>query len=91
MSVSVTFVSSDDLHLFGSSVGDLDLIAPPAGGITEDIDGDVRDAYNVIMGADEGILLPPLDNGDTASGFYRVGGSIPREFDDPVEALEHLK
>ena len=90
VSIPVTFVSASDLHLAGSSDGNPKLIAPPLGSVTDDIDGDTRGIYNVIMGSDEATPLPPLDNDDTASGFYRVGGSMPYEFDDPGEALDHL-
>jgi trimeric autotransporter adhesin len=49
---SVSFISSDDLHLAGSSLGDLKLSGIPINGITTDIDGDIR--YSTpYMGGDE--------------------------------------
>ena len=58
VSKAVTFVSSTDLHLAGSSLGDLDLIGTPIGGITTDIDGETRNATFPYMGADENLANP---------------------------------
>ncbi|GEM_PF-3938658 len=49
----VFFVSSTDLHLSGTSIGDTDLIGIPITGITTDIDGDLRHPSNPYRGADE--------------------------------------
>ena len=57
-SKAVTFVSTSDLHLFGSSLGDLDLIGTPISGITTDIDGETRHATLPYMGADENLANP---------------------------------
>lgn len=54
VSKEVFFVSANDLHLTGTSVGDFDLAGTPIAGITTDIDGDTRDAQFPYMGADEG-------------------------------------
>jgi len=61
VSKPVEFVSADDLHLAGVSVGDGDLIGTPIAGITTDIDGDVRSTLFPYMGADEADteLVPP--------------------------------
>ncbi|PIS27307.1 MAG: hypothetical protein COT43_11180 [Candidatus Marinimicrobia bacterium CG08_land_8_20_14_0_20_45_22] len=53
VSKDVTFVSADDLHLAGASIGDNSLASLPIESITKDIDGDVRSIYFPYMGADE--------------------------------------
>jgi len=58
VSKSVSFTSASDLHLSGSSLGDVDLIGTPIGGITTDIDGETRDATFPYMGADENLANP---------------------------------
>jgi hypothetical protein len=60
VSKSVTFANaaSGDLHLTGGSLGDTDLIATPLAQITDDIDGDGRDAIFPYMGADENLQNP---------------------------------
>ncbi|MEA3496264.1 MAG: T9SS type A sorting domain-containing protein [Bacteroidota bacterium] len=51
--VDVNFVSSTDLHLAGSSLGDTELIGTPLGASYDtDIDGDNRDDTYPYMGAD---------------------------------------
>lgn len=50
---NVTFVSNSDLHLDGSSVGDVDLSARPIASLTTDIDGDTRNSAFPYKGADE--------------------------------------
>lgn len=68
-SKAVSFVSATDLHLTGTSNGDLDLLATPIAGITTDIDGNTRSKLFPYKGADEGTikLLPPL------AGDYYIG------------------
>jgi hypothetical protein len=53
VSKPVNFVSPTDLHLAGSSIGDIDLAGMPIPWITTDIDGDPRDANMPYKGADE--------------------------------------
>lgn len=50
---AVTFVSTTNLHLSGSSQGDADLKGTPISGITTDIDGETRNATAPYKGADE--------------------------------------
>lgn len=57
----VNFVSAADLHLAGSSLGDLDLAGTPLAGITTDIDGDVRSATFPYIGADESLIPLPVE------------------------------
>lgn len=57
---AVQLVSDTDLHLTGTSLGELDLEATPLTGITDDIDGDIRGLLPY-RGADEALpaLVPP--------------------------------
>lgn len=59
---NVEFVSNTDLHLAGSSIGDMDLGGIPIPGITVDIDGDPRDPDLPYRGADESdpLIVPPF-------------------------------
>lgn len=59
--VNVNFVNSGtgDLHLTGSSIGNLSLLASPIAGITTDIDGNTR-GVKPYMGADEATGLSGL-------------------------------
>ncbi len=61
ISKSVNFVSSTDLHLTGSSNGDIDLVGDPIAGITTDIDGDIRSTTAPYKGADEASLPIPVE------------------------------
>jgi hypothetical protein len=56
----VTFagIGSNDLHVAGGSIGDVQLIGTPIGGITSDIDGDTRNVSYPYMGADENLGSP---------------------------------
>lgn len=58
---ATNFVSGTDLHLAGSSVGDVDLVGMPIVGITHDIDGDVRSATHPYRGADEAATPIPVE------------------------------
>lgn len=51
--VSVDLVSSSDLHLAGSSIGDTDLRGTTSLGVSDDIDNDSRNITCPYMGADE--------------------------------------
>jgi hypothetical protein len=61
VSKEVFFVSSTDLHLTGSSDGDVDLTGTPIAGITTDIDGEDRRALYPYMGADESTIPLPVE------------------------------
>ncbi len=54
-SAAVNFVSSTDLYLSGSSIGDNNLIATVLSGYSTDIDGNTRDSYYPYKGADESL------------------------------------
>jgi hypothetical protein len=58
ISKNVNFISQNDLHLTGSSLGDVDLIAQPNSSVLVDIDNDPRSLYFPYMGADESIDYP---------------------------------
>ncbi len=58
---NVSFVSSTDLHLTGSSDGDTDLIGTPIAAITTDIDNDSRNPFFPYMGADEASTSLPVE------------------------------
>ncbi len=81
----VNFVSEVDLHLTGSSIGDLNLMGTPIPGITTDIDGDLRNPTSPYKGADEPIIQtqigwcnlqwPPTGNinqGDTLRVYAQI-------------------
>ena len=53
----ISFVSFQDLHLSGASIGDTDLIAIPVIGYTTDIDGDIRSTQFPYKGADENLSV----------------------------------
>lgn len=61
VSKSVNFVSATDLHLTGSSNGDIDLAGIPIVGITMDIDGDTRSTTAPYMGSDEASIPIPVE------------------------------
>jgi len=54
---NVNFVSNNDLHLTGASIGDPDLIGTPIAGITTDIDNQPRSATAPYKGADEPLAI----------------------------------
>jgi hypothetical protein len=61
-SVPVTFVdvANGDLHLSGTSVGDINLAGTPIAGLTTDYDNDARSATKPYMGADEALVALPI-------------------------------
>ena len=58
ISKNVNFISSTDLHLTGSSLGDEDLMAQPNSSVLVDIDNEPRNLYFPYMGADESTDYP---------------------------------
>lgn len=78
-----------DLHLAAPSNNDASLLAPSLATVDSDIDGDARGMVTTYKGADEGTPIDPLDNADTASGFYTVGGVSP-DYATPGQALDDL-
>jgi hypothetical protein len=79
-----------DLHLASPSDSDIGLLAPALAEVPQDADGDLRGLLTTYKGADEGMPIAPLDNADTASGFYTVGGASP-DYPDPGSALDDLQ
>ncbi len=73
ISHQVTFVSATDLHLAGSSIGDIQLIGIPTPFVTDDIDENPRNPLYPYKGADEADMPLPVD---LASFTTSVTGSI---------------
>ena len=63
VSKEIVFVNAaaGDLHLSGSSVGDMDLAAIPVSWISFDIDNDPRDNFLPYKGADEDLVALPVE------------------------------
>jgi hypothetical protein len=68
----VTFVSLIDLHLAGESLGNSALRGVPFGGITTDIDGNLRSATGPYRGASEGATPLSVDNNKVASNGIEI-------------------
>ena len=83
VSKSVNFVSASDLHLTGSSNGDLDLAGTPIAGITTDIDGDTRNATFPYMGSDEASIPLPVEL--TAFSANYVNGTVELKWTTATE------
>ncbi|MES2780570.1 MAG: T9SS type A sorting domain-containing protein [Bacteroidota bacterium] len=94
---TISFVSTTDLHLTGTSLGNLNLKATPIAGTTTDIDGETRHLTSPYMGADENLPNPlpvrltlftantdkdnVLLNWNTASETNNLGFEIERSLD----------
>ncbi|CUS86650.1 T9SS type A sorting domain-containing protein [Candidatus Kryptobacter tengchongensis] len=70
VSKAVTFKFSTDLHLWGLSFYDKDLLGVPISGITKDIDGEDRHSTAPYKGADEVVPRPVV----SASKVFDGGG-----------------
>ncbi|MEO8209433.1 MAG: T9SS type A sorting domain-containing protein [bacterium] len=57
----VNFVSETDLHLAGSSIGDIQLAGIPTSLVTDDIDGQPRNPFHPYKGADEPDVPLPVE------------------------------
>lgn len=64
----VQTTSGSDLHLAGSSIGDLSLIGSPISFITRDIDGQLRNPAMPYRGADEAAPVQTNCSGNPGSG-----------------------
>jgi hypothetical protein len=58
ISKNVEFISQTDLHLTGTSLGDIDLIGQPSSFVPVDIDNEPRNMFYPYMGADENLEYP---------------------------------
>jgi hypothetical protein len=76
VNTSVTFASSENLHLDGASVGDLTLRGTPIETITTDIDGDTRDLTYPYMGADEASTPLPVELVSFTATAQRVNAEL---------------
>ncbi len=61
VSAPVQFVSDNDLHLNGISIGDKALIGVPIPEVTDDMDGNPRNSLYPYMGADEADVPLPVE------------------------------
>jgi hypothetical protein len=75
--VAAQFVNAPlgDLHLTGTSLGNMDFAATPIAGITTDIDGETRNTVRPYMGADEN-LSNPIYPSHTIVSTTTGGGTI---------------
>jgi len=82
VSKAVTFASVTDLHIAGSSVGDIDLAGTPIEGITMDIDGDTRSTTVPYKGADESdaIVLAIDENANQMPESFKLHQNYPNPF-----------
>lgn len=74
-SKAVTFVSVQDPHLTGASLGDQDLAGLPVA-ITTDIDGQTRDTQAPYRGADEGSPSLPITLSYFTATYQRASNSV---------------
>ena len=65
---AANFVSSTDLHLTGSTLGNLDFYGTPITGVTVDIDGETRKTINPYKGADE-VYVPGMWTGNESVNY----------------------
>jgi hypothetical protein len=88
VSKAVVFVSPQDLHLAGISIGDRSLGGTPVTEVTTDIDGDLRDALHPYMGADEAAIplavndhgILPRSGVEVAPKQYQLLQNYPNPF-----------
>jgi hypothetical protein len=67
--VNPPFVSATDLHLSTSTATTLESGGTPISGVTDDFDGDTRNASLPDIGADEGAFVPGYANDVAAAAF----------------------
>jgi hypothetical protein len=77
---NVTFVSLTDLHLAGASIGDTLLKGTPIAGITDDIDGNPRNAIAPYKGADEGDVVLNIQHNSNIANIYSLSQNYPNPF-----------
>lgn len=70
----INFISSTDLHLTGSSVGNEDLVGIPISYVSDDIDGQPRDILYPYKGADEADVVLPVELSDFTSAV--IGNNV---------------
>lgn len=84
---NVNFVSATDLHLTGSSVGDINLKGTPIPGITTDFDNQLRNSIAPYKGADEGSIPLKTEEFTSAPLTYSLSQNYPNPF-NPVTSIE---
>ena len=82
VSKAVSFASATDLHIAGSSIGDIDLAGTPIEGITMDIDGDTRSTTVPYKGADESdaIVVAIDENANQMPESFKLHQNYPNPF-----------
>ncbi|MFW5973206.1 MAG: T9SS type A sorting domain-containing protein [Bacteroidota bacterium] len=82
VSKAVEFAAADDLRLTGDSVGDSDLAGTPLAVVETDIDGTPRDPEFPYMGAFEGAVGLPIEDGRVAElpGAFELHQNYPNPF-----------
>lgn len=92
--ITVNFVdpATADLHLSGSSNGDVNLIGTPIAGITTDYDGQTRSSFNPYIGADEASIPLPIQlisfSGAKEGAVNRLSWSTSAEINNKGFELE---
>lgn len=76
----VNFVSTTDLHVTGSSLGNTNLIGTPIVGITRDFDNDLRNAVAPYKGADEGNVPLSVTSNPSVITKYDLSQNYPNPF-----------
>jgi len=76
----VNFVSTTDLHVTGSSLGNTNLIGTPIVGITTDFDNNLRNAVAPYKGADEGNVPLFVTSNPSVIKKYDLSQNYPNPF-----------
>jgi hypothetical protein len=78
-----------NLHLISPSIGDTVLKGIPFGGVTTDIDGDLRNAIAPYMGADEGDIPLSINNDFSIPAEFILYQNYPNPF-NPTTNIKFL-
>ncbi len=76
----VNFISTTDLHVTGSSLGNVNLKGTPIVGITKDFDNDIRNAVAPYKGADEGNVPLFVTTNPSVITKYDLSQNYPNPF-----------
>lgn len=81
----VEFVSATNLHLAGTSIGDIDLAGIPLATVTADIDGDTRSTIAPYMGADE--AYKPLSSVEQSEEALPQSFKLHQNYPNPFNPM----